>query len=279
MRIAEAHPGQDSGDRDITGRAFAGISVYTPAPCLSHSQGPTDLVVAMGQRHPYGILDFAPMIDRFVKYLHITLAGLLSATWLGPAPACAHPHVWVTAKSEVVYAADGSVTGVRHAWTFDDMFSAFAVQGLEPRQKGVFSREDLAPLAQVNITSLKEFDYFTHAKADGKKLIFTDPTDYWLDYHDNVLTLHFTLPLKAPLKAKTLALEIYDPTFFVDFSFADREPVSLAGAPADCKLNVQRPAQATSAPPQQLGESFFNALTSSSTFGARFANGAMVMCP
>jgi hypothetical protein len=27
-----------------------------------------------------GILDFAPMIDRFAKYLHITLAGLLSAT-------------------------------------------------------------------------------------------------------------------------------------------------------------------------------------------------------
>ena len=45
----------------------------------------------------------------------------------------AHPHVWVTMKSELVYAPDGSVTGVRHAWTFDDMFSTYATQGLESK--------------------------------------------------------------------------------------------------------------------------------------------------
>ena len=46
----------------------------------------------------------------------------------------AHPHVWVTMKSELVYGADGSATGVRHAWTFDDMFSTFATQGLESKE-------------------------------------------------------------------------------------------------------------------------------------------------
>src|ERR687885_143108 len=76
------------------------------------------------------------------------------------APALAHPHVWVTMKAEIVYAPDGTITGVRHAWTFDDMFSAFAVQGIEPKKKGVFTREELAPLAEVNVTSLKEFDFF-----------------------------------------------------------------------------------------------------------------------
>ena len=73
----------------------------------------------------------------------------------------AHPHVWVTMKSEVVYGADGTATGVRHAWTFDDMFSTFATQGLASKEKGKFTREELAPLAEVNVTSLKEFDYFT----------------------------------------------------------------------------------------------------------------------
>ncbi|MFL4981564.1 MAG: DUF1007 family protein, partial [Xanthobacteraceae bacterium] len=96
----------------------------------------------------------------------------------------AHPHVWVTVKSEVVYAADGSVTGVRHAWTFDDMFSAFATQGLDAKKKGEFTREELAPLAEVNVTSLKEFDFFTYAKVDGKKTPFAEPVDYYLDYKD-----------------------------------------------------------------------------------------------
>jgi ABC-type uncharacterized transport system substrate-binding protein len=44
-------------------------------------------------------------------------------------PAQAHPHVWVTMHTELVYTSDGRITGVRHAWTFDDMFSAFATQG------------------------------------------------------------------------------------------------------------------------------------------------------
>src|SRR3979409_315532 len=75
----------------------------------------------------------------------LALAGGLA---LGAAAAKAHPHVWITGRSEVIYAPDGSISGVRHAWTFDDMFSTYALQGLETKTKGVFSREELAPLAQ-----------------------------------------------------------------------------------------------------------------------------------
>ena len=49
------------------------------------------------------------------------------------------------------------------------MFSAFATQGLESKEKGKFTREELAPLAKVNVESLKEYDYFTYVTADGKK--------------------------------------------------------------------------------------------------------------
>ena len=54
--------------------------------------------------------------------------------------ASAHPHVWVTMKSEIVFAPDGSAVGVRHSWAFDDMYSAFATQGLEQKKKGEFTR-------------------------------------------------------------------------------------------------------------------------------------------
>ena len=104
--------------------------------------------------------------------------------------------------STVIYAADGTVTGVRHAWTFDDMFSTFAVQGLESKKKGVFTREELQPLAEVNVTSLKEYDYFSYAKANGKKTPFSDPVDYHLELKNELLTLHFTLPLKTPTKGR-----------------------------------------------------------------------------
>ena len=91
------------------------------------------------------------------------------------APAFAHPHVWITMRSDLVYAADGSITGIRQHWAFDDMFSAFATQGLESKEKGKFTREELQPLAKVNVESLKEYAYFTFATVDGKKVPLGEP--------------------------------------------------------------------------------------------------------
>lgn len=199
--------------------------------------------------------------------------GLLA---IGIVPASAHPHVWVTAASQLVYAPDGSVTGVRHAWTFDDMFSTYALQGLETKTKGVYTREDLAPLAQTNVESLKEYGFFTFAKADGRKQKFTDPVDYYLERKDGALVLHFTLPLKAPVKAKQLALEIYDPSYFVDFSLVKDDPIKLVGAPAACTMAVQRPSDGSSAA-QKLNEDTF--LNENSNYGAMFANKVTVECP
>ena len=182
-----------------------------------------------------------------LRIFFVTLAVLFIA-----APALAHPHVWVTMRTELVYAPDGRITGIRHAWSFDDMFSTFAIQGLDSKEKGKFTREELAPLAKVNVESLKEFDYFTYATADGKKVALTDPTaDYWLDYNDQVLTLNFTLPLKTPVKAKELKIDIYDPTIFVDFSFDKQNPARLVGAPK-CKLDVQLPREMTFAEVKKL---------------------------
>src|SRR5215468_859668 len=186
------------------------------------------------------------MVKRFFFSIAVALAAAASAT----TAASAHPHVWVTMKSELVFAPDGTLTGVRHAWTFDDMFSAFATQGIESKKKGEFTREELAPLAEVNVTSLKEFDFFTTAKADGKKAAFQQPVDYYLEYKDSenkekVLTLYFTLPLEKPIKSKNLQVDIYDPTYFVDFSFAEKDPVALKNAPAACKLAVARAGETT----------------------------------
>ena len=204
----------------------------------------------------------------------LLLAGAMT---LGAGTVQAHPHVWITATSELIYAADGSITGVRHAWTFDDMFSTYALQGLETKVKGVYSHEELAPLAQINVESLKEFGFFTFAKADGKKQKFEEPVDYFLEYKDTLLTLHFTLPLKMPVKAKTLALEVFDPEFFIDFTFADKDPVRLVGAPSACQMKFQRPNDG-SANAQKLGEQNFTS-GENSNFGAMFANKILVECP
>jgi len=205
------------------------------------------------------------------------LALLLLGGALGANEAQAHPHVWITASSELLYAADGTITGVRHAWTFDDMFSTYALQGIETKNKGVYSREELSSLAQTNVESLKEYGFFTFARADGKKEKFQEPVDYYLEYKDAALTLHFTLPLKTPVKPKELVLEVFDPSFFIDFTLAEKNPIKLVGAPAACQMKFERPNDG-SAGAQKIGEQNFLS-GANSNYGAMFANKVTVDCP
>ena len=219
----------------------------------------------------------AIMIKRSTRFIIAAVAGLL----LPSAPALAHPHVWVTVKAEVVYAPDGSAVGVRHAWTFDDMFSAFATQGLESKQKGVFTREELHPLAKVNVESLKEYDYFTYAKAGGKNTPFTDPTDYHLVYdpRESLLTLHFMLPFKTPLKTQALDLDVYDPAYFIEFALAQKDPVTLTGAPAACKLTIGKPQEMSKELAQRLSQIPPGQQIPDNSYGAQFSNKIAVKCP
>ncbi|MDQ0503805.1 DUF1007 family protein [Xanthobacter agilis] len=204
------------------------------------------------------------------------LATVLALAIVSPRPAAAHPHVWVTMKTEMVYGPDGALTGLRQAWTFDDAFSAFALQGLERRKDGTYGDDVLKPLAQVNVESLKEYDYFVTAKSATTKLAFNEPVDYYLTYADDLLTLHFTLPLKKPQPAKgTVSVDIYDPTYFISFTFTEKDPVKLVGAPASCTEHVVSPEQQT----VPLDENFFASLNASSTFGAQYADKITVKCP
>lgn len=196
------------------------------------------------------------------------------------APAAAHPHVWITAKAEVTYDGQGRVTGVRHAWTFDPAYSAYITQGLDTNRDGKLSAEELQDLAKVNAESLVDYDYFTQLKANGAKQAFDAPREPRMTVEDGKATLAFDLPLKAPARAgKVLALEVYDPTFFVSFTMAEGDSVTLAGAPSGCTTTITRPKPVDVAQQQKLSEAFFEALTAASAYGSQFANRALVACP
>lgn len=202
----------------------------------------------------------------------VALAGLAQ-------PAQAHPHVWITAKAEIVYAADGNVSGVRHHWTFDAGYSAYLTQGLDKNGDGKLTPDELQDMAKENAESLVDFDYFTVLKVNGAKQAFEPPREYGMTFENGLARLSLLLPVKSPPNGKTLSLEVYDPTFFVSFSLAEGDDaVRLAGAPKGCAATVARP-KPVAAEQQKLSESFFEALTSASNYGSNFANRAVVACP
>jgi nickel/cobalt transporter (NicO) family protein len=169
-------------------------------------------------------------------------------------PARAHPHVWVTVETTLLY-ENGAFVGLAHKWSFDDLYTAMAVEGLDQNKDGKYDRAELAELAKVNMDGLKGFDYFTHPVLAGQPLKLGEARDFWLEHTGDTLSLYFTVPFATPVltEAKGLAFSVYDPSFFIAFDLAKADPVRLgSGAPKDCRLSAGAAQQSDKA----LSESF-----------------------
>jgi ABC-type uncharacterized transport system substrate-binding protein len=207
--------------------------------------------------------------------------ALSLALGLGAATSArAHPHVWVTVKSQIAFTPDGKVSAVIHDWVFDEMYSSFATQGLAPAGQLV-KKEQFAPLAKENAGSLAEIGYFTTLKIAGKSMDFAPVTDYWMQERpDHLVEFHVALPLKTPTPiTKFLTLRVSDPEFFIDFEFDDKAPVTLVSAPSGCSANVAKPKPLEAGDKQKLTESFFTNLAPGTNFGFKMASAAIVACP
>ncbi len=196
------------------------------------------------------------------------------------APASAHPHVWVTVRSQIAFAPDGKVASIIHDWTFDEMYSSFAVQGLA-KPGELARREDFAPLAKENAGGLADIGYFTTVKINGKPVEFGSVTDYWMEERaDHLVTFHVVLPLKTPeAPGKFFTLLVADPEFFIDFEYDDHDAVTLVSAPSGCSSSLTKPGGLASDDKKKLDESFFTNLSPGANFGFKMASRAIVACP
>ena len=86
------------------------------------------------------------------------------------------------------------------------------------------------------------------------------------------------MPFKTPVKAKALDVEVYDPEFFIDFGFAEKDPVRLVNAPAQCTAAVEKPHDGNFPASLRLDRSFKTS-EANAGMGANFANRISVKCP
>lgn len=182
-------------------------------------------------------------------------AILVLAATLSPLPALAHPHIFVDARATITFDDAGRVVSIHNSWTFDEGYSAWAVQGLDTNADGVVSREELQPLADDNMLGLGEYDYYTFAGEGPDNLTFGSGSNPVMTYAGGRQTLDFDVALSAPYMIEDhLELAINDPEYYVAITLANAGAITLVNAPDNCGFTLEDPEPMSDVLQQQLAD-------------------------
>jgi len=177
-----------------------------------------------------------------------SIAGLaaIAALFCQAPLAAAHPHVWVTVACEVVLDNESRVTAIRQTWSYDAMYSSYALYGLDKDGDGELSGPELEPLVTAMVAELRPRKFFTAASVDGVAATLSDATGQSLAVDpEGDLTLSFTQTVEpaVALKGKTLSLEVHDVDFFVDFEFSKERFATITPPTPGCAAALRDSSQ------------------------------------
>ncbi|HEY0032350.1 MAG TPA: DUF1007 family protein [Devosia sp.] len=159
-----------------------------------------------------------------------------------PLPAFAHPHMFIDAKVTIVFDDEGNVSGLRNAWTFDQAFSSWVIQGLDTNNDRQTSVEELQPLADDNMNGLAEFGFYTFAGAQDALMTFEPAGDQKMVYQNERTTLSFSLRATEPRPVgAAFELGVYDPEYYVAIGIANESDIVLENAPPACGVMLKPP--------------------------------------
>ncbi len=209
----------------------------------------------------------------------MTRLALAFLVALAAAPAGAHPHVWIDGRADFVFNSTGRLTALGIQWGFDDLYSAFTVQGLDKNRDGKVDANELAPMVADMLKNLKAYDYFTVLHVDGRPANFAAPIDISAAYDKGIFMLRFTLPLAEAVDPNhsDVAFAMYDPSFYVAIEVADNRSLTLAGsAPADCAGRIKENTREVES--KSLSEVVFQDAATAGSIAAAYAQWVVISC-
>jgi ABC-type uncharacterized transport system substrate-binding protein len=163
----------------------------------------------------------------------------LVALW-APAPAAAHPHVWITATA--TFRFDGArLVGLRQAWTFDPFFSSFLIGEFDRDGDGAFDADEQATLRDNAFASTAAYNYFTFLRLGDERLEIAGVADFAASIEGDAVRYAFTVELPEPVDPVRTPVRaaVYDETFYVDLQFDPDDPVRFEGLTGSaCRFEV-----------------------------------------
>ncbi|WP_049608086.1 DUF1007 family protein [Yersinia pekkanenii] len=153
----------------------------------------------------------------------------------------AHPHSFIDMDATFV-SEKQTLTGIKMVWTMDEITSADLLYDAENAKSDAEIWKKLAAQVMANVLGQH---YFTDLYRDGKPVKYKNlPTEYHLSRKGHQAVLEFVMPLAEPppLVGKPFIISTYDPTYFVDMTYAGNKAIRLsAEMEKSCKLTLFTP--------------------------------------
>lgn len=147
--------------------------------------------------------------------------ALCAALVLIPAPLTAHPHIFVEAQVVIEVSEAGQVTGVRLAWTYDDLFSLLLTSdlGIDMDGDGELTAEEYAALEEAVLTWPADFSGDLFLSSGGAELTLGPPEEMAMTYDlGRVEERHLRPVLDPPPPGEVVEIRVYDPFYYVAYT-------------------------------------------------------------
>lgn len=193
-------------------------------------------------------------------------------------PAQAHPHSFIDMKTEIV-TQDDRLAGFKMTWTMDEITSADVFYDIGDAKPGSVAWKKLAAGIMANVLGQH---YFTEVYRNGQPIKFENmPSEYHLERQGLKARLLFVLPLAHPpeLDGAPIVLSTYDPTYFVDMTYGDRQAITLPAALVSrCKIDLMTPDPGASLRQYALSLDKKDTPTEDMALGKQFAQRVTLQC-
>lgn len=171
--------------------------------------------------------------------LSLLLASALSLA----APLCAraHPHIFIDAEADITLGEDGDLAAISHVWTFDPLFSAWLVQGIDRDDAGRLDQSRLDEIARHDVGQLRGHGYYTEVIADGATVRFETSGAATMEEVNGRLQLRFDIvPMNPKQTYRETAISVFDPNYYTALSFSEADGFRVAGGEG-CAVTRQAP--------------------------------------
>jgi ABC-type uncharacterized transport system substrate-binding protein len=155
----------------------------------------------------------------------------------------AHPHIFIDTGVETIFDAQGRVTALRIAWTYDDFYSLVSMEdrGLDADFDGVLTQEEAAELVGFDMNWDADYDGDLYVLWQGKAMAMGRPEAPTATYADGRITSTHLRKLAQPITmgAEGVTIQVYDSGYYTAYTI--NATATLTNAPAGCTAQVFEP--------------------------------------